>query len=155
MAKCTIFNDVCFCCLYYSTKITKWLGGEFEMDLEILLKACIGICDGFHQVHAGGFSYKDISDANIVINPDNGKILILDNDNITPNLQSGGVKGTPKFMAPELVSGQINRPCRTTDLYSLAVLLFELLMVEHPLEGNFHGKCEADFAKTAGHHLYD
>ena len=133
---------------YYD--ITAWLRGEYDMNLETLLKACIGICDGFHLVHATGHSYKDISDANIVINPDTGKILILDNDNVTPNLKSTGVKGTPRFMAPELVSGYERSPNRTTDLYSLAVLLFELLVCEHPLEGNFHGKREADFADDLG-----
>lgn len=134
---------------YYDIK--TWLRGDFDMDVETLLKACAEICEGFHQIHSEGFSYKDISDANIVINPDTGNILIFDNDNITPNHENCGVKGTPKFMAPELVSGVKTidgrhvSPNRTTDLHSLAVLLFELLMCEHPLEGNFHNKCSVGF----------
>ena len=41
--------------------------------------------------------------------------------------------GTPYFMAPEIVRGEALPSAERTD--SLAVLLFYLLMVHHPLEG--------------------
>ena len=44
------------------------------------------------------------------------------------------VYGTPRFMAPEIVTGKA-KPSRNTDLYSLAVLLFYMFMMGHPLEG--------------------
>jgi serine/threonine protein kinase len=44
------------------------------------------------------------------------------------------VLGTPRFMAPEVVRGEA-MPSSQTDLYSLAVLLFYMFMVHHPLEG--------------------
>jgi hypothetical protein len=37
-------------------------------------------------------------------------------------------------MAPEIVRGEI-KPSRNTDRFSLAVLLFYMFMVNHPLEG--------------------
>jgi serine/threonine protein kinase len=49
------------------------------------------------------------------------------------------VYGTPRFMAPEIVVGKA-KPSRNTDLFSLAVLLFYMFMMNHPLEG----KLEAD-----------
>lgn len=115
--------------------ITDWLGGRVDTTMDILIKVCINLCDAFHDLHANGYSYKDISNSNITFNPTNGNILILDNDNITPNLKSAGVKGTNGFMAPELISGLVNTPSRLTDLFSLAVLLFQLLCCEHPLNG--------------------
>ncbi len=42
--------------------------------------------------------------------------------------------GTKRFMAPEIVRTQA-RPSTDSDLYSLSVLLFYLLMVGHPLLG--------------------
>lgn len=126
--------------------VDDWISGRVDTTIEKLLVTCINLCDGFHDLHARGYSYKDISRGNVSFNPDTGDVLILDNDNVTPNLESSGIKGTPQFMAPELVSGYEKTPTRKTDLFSLAVLLFYLLTCEHPLEGNFHNKSETDFA---------
>ena len=115
--------------------IAEWIGGRFDTTLDILVKACIALCDGFRDLHAKGYSYKDISNSNISFNPSTGDVLILDNDNVTPNLMSSGIIGTNGFMAPEIVAGQTNKPTRLTDLHSLAVLLFQMLIVEHPLNG--------------------
>lgn len=126
--------------------ITAWLSGKVDTTIEHLLLACINLCDAFHDLQAEGYSYKDISDANVMFNPNTGDVLILDTDNITPNLKSSGVKGTPRFMAPELVEGMAKTPTRLTENHSLAVLLFEMLICEHPLEGNFQGKNETFFS---------
>jgi len=62
-------------------------------------------------------------------------LLICDNDNVTVDGGAeGGILGTPRFMAPEVVRGQAS-PGTRTDLFSLSVLLFYMLMVHHPLEG--------------------
>ena len=42
---------------------------------------------------------------------------------------------TPRFIAPEIVRGEA-APSTQTDLFSLAVLLFYLFHVHHPLEGS-------------------
>lgn len=115
--------------------ITDWLADRVETSMETLIKICINLCEAFHNLHAVGYSYKDISNSNITFNPNTGEVLILDNDNVTPNLESSGVKGTSGFMAPELISGKAKTPSRLTDLFSLAVLLFQLLCCEHPLNG--------------------
>ena len=115
--------------------IAEWIGGRFDTTLDILVKACLALCDGFHNLHAKGYSYKDISNSNVSFDPKSGEVLIVDNDNVTPNLRSSGVIGTNGFMAPELISGRTRVPSRLTDLHSLAVLLFQMLVGEHPLNG--------------------
>ena len=93
------------------------------------------LADSFYQLHAVGLCYRDISFGNVFFHPETGEILICDNDNVAVNRQAdGGVLGTQKFMAPEIVRGEAH-PSVDTDLYSLAVLLFYLLLVGHPLEG--------------------
>src|SRR5205823_3368245 len=52
----------------------------------------------------------------------------------TNRTNKGGVLGTPDFMAPEVVRGEA-LPSNKTDLYSLSVLLFYMLMIGHPLLG--------------------
>lgn len=100
-----------------------------------LITAGFELADSFFQLHAKGLCYRDMSFGNAFFDPQTGEVLICDNDNVTINGQDiCGVLGTPRFMAPEVVRGEI-RPCTQTDLFSLSVLLFYLLMVHHPLEG--------------------
>ncbi len=100
-----------------------------------LATAGFQLADSFFQLHIKGLCYRDISFGNVFFNPNIGDILICDNDNVTVNgEQDGGVMGTPRFIAPEIITKQA-RPSTQTDLYSLSVLLFYMLMIHHPLEG--------------------
>nr|MDQ3373725.1 serine/threonine protein kinase [Acidobacteriota bacterium] len=72
---------------------------------------------------------------NAFFDPLNGDVLIADNDNVSVDGAGVlGVLGTPRFMAPEIVRGEAV-PSTQTDLFSLSVLIFYMLMVAHPLEG--------------------
>lgn len=98
------------------------------------------LANSFLQLHAKGLCYRDISFGNVFFDPDNGSVLICDNDNVTvDNNPVATILGTPRFMAPEVVRGEA-LPSTRTDLFSLAVLLFYMLVRHHPLEG----KKEAD-----------
>lgn len=100
-----------------------------------LCRAAFNLTKGYQKLHTAGFCYRDISFGNVFFNPDNGDVLICDNDNVAPNgNQEAGVYGTPRFMAPEIVRGE-KQPSRNTDLFSLSVLLFYMFMLNHPLEG--------------------
>ncbi len=98
------------------------------------------LADSYFQLHVNGLCYRDISFGNVFFDPKSGDVMICDNDNVTVNGNTeGGVLGTPRFMAPEIVRGEA-APSTQTDRFSLAVFLFYLLMFHHPLEG----KREAD-----------
>ena len=98
-----------------------------------VIDACMSTVSAFRMLHNEGYSYQDVNMGNLVINPNTGKVLICDNDNVAPNNVSTGVLGTLGFMAPEIVNGSL--PDEESDLYSLAVLIFLLLFRVHPLEG--------------------
>lgn len=109
----------------------------------VLCRTAFNLTKGYQKLHGMGAKYQDISFGNLFFNSDNGDVLICDNDNVSfDNSKPGGVLGTPGFMAPEIVRGE-KRPSRETDRYSLAVLLFYLFMVNHPLEGKLEAsiKC--------------
>jgi eukaryotic-like serine/threonine-protein kinase len=100
-----------------------------------LARTAFQLADGFLQLHSLGLCYRDISFGNIFFDPATGDALICDNDNVGIDGQAVvGIQGTPGFMAPEIVRGEAV-PTRATDLYSLAVLLFHMWMVHHPLLG--------------------
>lgn len=114
---------------------TEIVSGRLDISFASLLRACLRLADGFLSLHAEGLCYRDISFGNAFIDPASGDVLIADNDNVAINLEGTvGIRGTDRFMAPEIVRGEAV-PSAATDLHSLAVLLFYLLMVSHPLEG--------------------
>ncbi|NLJ39969.1 MAG: serine/threonine protein kinase [Candidatus Atribacteria bacterium] len=108
---------------------------RIEPTFRALATAGIELTHAFLQLHSKGNCYRDISFGNVFFDPDNGEIVICDNDNVgIDNQTSANVLGTPRFMAPEIVRGEA-KPSTQTDLYSLAALLFYMLMIAHPLDG--------------------
>lgn len=96
--------------------------------------ACLGMVTAFRVIHDAGYRYQDINDGNFFIDPATGKILICDNDNVAAEGMDTGMLGHPDFMAPEIVLRK-SMPTIRTDLHSLAVLIFLLLVGAHPLVG--------------------
>lgn len=103
-------------------------------DFRALTTAGFELAHSFLQLHAKGLCYRDISFGNVFFDPATGEVRICDNDNVDVNGQPGSIGGTARFMAPEIVQGNAT-PTTQTDLFSLAVLLFYMLMNHHPLEG--------------------
>lgn len=108
---------------------------KIEPTFRALATAGLNLSHNYLLLHAQGLCYRDISFGNAFFDPDNGDVLIADNDNVSVDGAAVlGVLGTPRFMAPEIVRGEA-MPSTNTDLYSLSVLIFYMLMVAHPLEG--------------------
>ncbi|MGG6267338.1 protein kinase domain-containing protein [Leptolyngbya sp. AN03gr2] len=108
---------------------------KVKLGFRVLSTIGLELADSFLQLHSRGLCYRDISLNNVYFHPQSGHVLIGDNDNVTiDGSTSGGVLGTPDFMAPEVVRREA-LPSKQTDRYSLAVLLFCLLHNHHPLYG--------------------
>jgi DNA-binding helix-hairpin-helix protein with protein kinase domain len=108
---------------------------RIEPSFRALATAGFNLAHNYLLLHSQGLCYRDISFGNAFFDPDNGDILIADNDNVSVDGAGVlGVLGTPRFMAPEIVRGEAV-PSTQTDLFSLSVLIFYMLMVAHPLEG--------------------
>ena len=116
-------------------RYSKRTGVAFA-TFDSMYNAAYNICKSFRKLHFSGYTYMDISDRNILADPNTGEVLICDCDNCIPSVSklNPGIVGTPGFMAPEILMGEC-RPNRSSDQFSLAVLLFELFYVDHPLEG--------------------
>lgn len=108
---------------------------RIEPTFRALATAGLNLSHNYLLLHSQGLCYRDISFGNAFFDPDTGEVLICDNDNVAVDgAATLGVLGTPRFMAPEVVLGEA-RPSTQTDLFSLSVLIFYMLMVHHPLEG--------------------
>lgn len=103
-------------------------------NIEALINTALCITNGFRELHNRGYSYQDLNDGNFFVNPKTGDVLICDNDNVAPYGENLGIAGKCRYMAPEVVMGQ-KRPDSHTDRFSLSVVLYMLLFLNHPLEG--------------------
>jgi len=100
----------------------------------------IKIANCISTFHSNGYFGGDLSLNNFYCDPKNGEILMCGVDNIFQEEDPADIiPGNPRFMAPEIIRGE-GLPCKNTDLHSLAVMLFYLLIQNHPL----HGKIEKD-----------
>ncbi len=100
-----------------------------------VVNSAIKITSAFRALHNCGKSYQDMNDGGFFIRPSDGDVLICDCDNIAPYGEHLGIAGKPGYMAPEIVRGE-KAPDKFTDRYSLAVVLFRLLLRGDPLEGS-------------------
>ncbi|MFC1743300.1 serine/threonine protein kinase [Candidatus Riflebacteria bacterium] len=115
--------------------LLELMQARIDPDFKTLSKTGIRLAANFLQLHSLGLCYRDISFGNLFFDPQNGEILICDNDNVGIDGESiSTVLGTPRFMAPEIVRGDAT-PSIHTDLFSLSVLLFYMFFIHHPLEG--------------------
>jgi WD40 repeat protein/serine/threonine protein kinase len=87
-----------------------------------------------HQAHESGLMHRDLKPENICILKD-GRIKVMDFGlAIRPggaSARSGGVAGTPLYMAPEMWLGR--QVTGAVDLWALGVILYELLAGQPPV----------------------
>ncbi len=126
----------------YVSFVSYLTGKNRFKSKRLLLNWCIELVKSFKDLHERGYSYQDLNDGSFFLNPDNGKILICDNDNVTADKRSLGVLGKMRYMAPEIVRGDKDRitgerqmPDVHSDRFSLAVILFLALCLGNPFEG--------------------
>jgi len=98
------------------------------------------VCDALGHAHEAGIVHRDIKPANIMRLPDGtlrvtdfGIARVADSD-LT---QDGALVGTPHYMSPEQFQGQ--RVDGRSDLFSVGIILYELLTGEKPFTGEALG----------------
>ncbi len=99
-----------------------------------IINACLNITKSFMLLHDLGYVYRDISGGNFYVDPNTGDVLVCDCDNIAPSSRDTGIRGTGNYRAPEVIARNVD-PSEQSDLHSLAVVIFRLLTMHHPLEG--------------------
>jgi DNA-binding helix-hairpin-helix protein with protein kinase domain len=114
--------------------LVDYMRGRVDASFPTMILTSFHLADSFLRLHAKGLCYKDISFGNVFFHPRTGDVRICDIDNVDVNGRPGAILGTPGFMAPEVILRQAG-PSTQTDLHSLAVMLFNILMMGDPLDG--------------------
>ena len=92
------------------------------------------VCSGLHFAHTRGIVHRDVKPANILLADSLVKISDFGIANVGDGMTvTGAVVGTPNYMSPEQVLG---KPLDgRSDLFSVAVILYEMVTGERPFEG--------------------
>ena len=117
-------------------------------DLKARLKTRLSEAQSLHYlgaiaralsvVHAAGFLHRDLKPPNVMLR-DNDDIVLIDFGlayDVSHSLRSthtGVLRGSPFYMSPEQALGEELSP--RADLYSLGVMLYEMLTGERPFDG--------------------
>src|SRR5947208_1652413 len=128
--------------------LAQLLNQELQPSFRVITTIGRELVDVFAALHSAGLCYRDISFGNLRVDPAAREAAIIDVDNVGVDGGNALVKGTGPFMAPELLRDEA-LPSTVTDLHSLAVLLFYLLMHGHPL---FGVRAEASYSWERGAH---
>lgn len=105
---------------------------EGKIPLRKIMQSFWEICDAVQKTHKAGYIHRDIKPANALVT---NKIAKLSDFGLTATkdeIEPGEIVGTTVYMSPEQASGE---PTEQSDVWSLGVMLYEILTNELPFEG--------------------
>lgn len=110
--------------------------GNVDRSFQLLARIGFSVSNEIRRLHLEGLCYRDLNPGNFFYDAVSGQVDVLDNDNVDvdDDTTKAPALGVIEFAAPELLN-QAARPSRYTDLWSLAVLLFHVTVLAHPLQG--------------------
>ena len=119
---------------------------EKKLKIRERLELFIRVCEGVQHAHQKAIIHRDLKPSNILVVELDGKPAprIIDfgiakatsqQDSDQTLLTRGGAPmGTPGYMSPEQADPNLGDVDTRTDVYSLGVILYELLAGAHPLD---------------------
>ena len=141
------------------TTLRRYARGIGPMPVDVVLAIAAQVCSGLQAAHDRGIVHRDLKPSNIFLapQPDNPyftKVLDfgiakLDDPNLAGDIEtkSHTVAGTPNYMAPEQARALRDVDHRA-DVYSLGVIIYELLSGYLPFKANSIGDLTYKQAST-------
>ncbi len=120
-------------------RLLREILNEGRISKDRAIRIALSILDALEYIHANGIVHRDLKPENIIVDADDRTKIIdfgiasdaaarrLTYANFTPTL------GTPDYISPELVQGK--RGDGRSDLYTLGVILYEMLSGKLPFSG--------------------
>ena len=112
---------------------------EKKLSIETALGLVSKLLSALSEVHKKGIIHRDIKPSNVLLD-ETGEPILIDfgiarvEESTGSKTKTGISIGTPQYMSPEQLDAKpINL---TTDIYSMGILLFELITGKPPFEGS-------------------
>ena len=139
----------------FGNAFADWCKNEYRLKKR--LQICTMIFQTLEQIHISGLIFTDLSPNNIMVSSEEKNVVFVDTDNMRRMEDAYcGVLGTPGYIAPEIYyqedkklreqrkncnmlddvlpgAGKISVD---SDVFSAAVIAFQLLTLQHPYEGD-------------------
>jgi tetratricopeptide (TPR) repeat protein/tRNA A-37 threonylcarbamoyl transferase component Bud32 len=134
--------------------LDKTLHRNMKLPPERTRRIIAEVCAALEHAHARGVIHRDLKPANVMLGPD-GSAKVMDfgiahqASGAATMTRTATAAGTPPYMAPEQSLGSVSK---ASDLYSLAVVAYELLTGARPFDGPdyLEPKLRKEFAPATG-----
>lgn len=126
-------------------RLTDYCDAE-RLDIPARLALFAGVCEAIQHAHQKGVIHRDIKPSNVLVCRESGRSVpkVIDfgvakatNQRLTEQTlftEQGVLIGTPEYMSPEQAGADVSDVDTRTDIYSLGVLLYELLVGALPID---------------------
>jgi len=128
--------------------VTKYIDGQSldkliakrELTFAKTARIVSQVAEAADYAHSKGVFHRDIKPANILIDTSGNSYLVDFGMALKlEQLQSGaGLAGTPRYMSPEQARGDSSLVDGRSDIFSLGVVLYEMLTNECPFQGDLN-----------------
>lgn len=122
--------------LLEGSELSKYCRKGNLLPTEEIIRVVSSVALALDYAHLNGIVHRDIKPANIMI-LNNGEVKVTDfgiaRVMASSKTQTGVVLGTPSYMSPEQIAGK--KVDGRSDLFSLGVVLYELITGEKPFVG--------------------
>ncbi|MCH6258294.1 protein kinase [Puniceicoccaceae bacterium K14] len=131
--------------------LEEWMKQNSNPDIRRVIEIAKQIISGVRGMHRQEMLHQDLKPANIIINEDRGAVIIDYGSTHVPSIQEIPTSfkrevalGTLSYSAPEYFLGR--KPNRQSDLFSLGVVIYEMLTGKLPYGDSFEKcSCLRDF----------